>query len=677
MKKTMILLSLLLALLFAATPTAYGQNVGDESYTAFISVDDEVVSLTKLRENGVTITARYQGFLTASVRAGVQPSTLKQLPGVLHVAPAIRFETCADSARYYSRVDAVHAGEGLDMPFTGKGVIVGVIDCGFDFNHANFWDADGKTRVKAVYMPLDSTGRSPIVDRIMLPGSCYETPDEIQALTTDDAKTTHGTMTAGIAAGSYRGNGWHGVAPDADIVACGIPETELTDVLIANCITYIIYYAERVGKPCVINISLGSNVGLHDGTSFVPRVIQQMSGPGRVFVVSAGNDGDNPVCIHTSIASKQDTVTTLLSGYAGGPKRSGYLNAWSKDGAAFNTRLVVVDNQTGNIVYRSRPLGATSTGVAAEFSSENDSILARYYTGSVDVRGSIEANGMPSSMCEMDMRPVNNRYVMGFQYYSPSATTLSIWTSQYAYFNNYGYSWVKSGSSTGSINDIATTDSVISVGSYNSKQYVPLRDGSLYFRYFSTPEAMSYYSSYGPDENGINRPDVCAPGSVIISSANRYDTNAPNLAYWQPSVFIDGEEYPYCPDLGTSMSAPVVTGAIALWLQANPNLSVADVRKVLRHSCYKDAAVRSGNSARWGYGKLDVNEGLRYVLHIEDKNGDVNGDGEVNIGDINLLITTILGGDVSEDVRRRADVNNDGEVNIGDINMVISFILGI
>ena len=394
-----------------------------------------------------------------------------------------------------------------------------------------------------------------------------------------------------------------------------------------------------------------------------------------MIVVAAGNDGASPVSIHRSIANKQDTIVTLLSGYVGGDLRTGYLCAQSKEGMAFNTRLIVVDTQSGNILYRSRAVGATASGVETTLSSENDPVLAQYYSGSVVIKGSIEANSNPTALCSINMRSLEPNYAMGFQFYAPSSADLAIWTSQYAYFNNYGFSWAERGSSIGSISDLATTDSVISVGSYNSKQYVILRDGSLYFRKNSTPLRLSYFSSYGPDENGITRPDVCAPGSVVVASANRYDTTALNLEYWQPSVFYNEVEYPYCPDLGTSMSAPVVTGAIALWLQAKPTLSTADVRDILKNTSYRDGYVTGPNAARWGYGKLDVNAGMRYVLGIVEKNGDVNGDGEINISDINTLIDVIMGGNNDEMTFQRADVNNDSEVNISDINTLIDMIL--
>ena len=629
----------------------------------------------QLLDAGVIVTARYNGFVTAMVKNSVSNNVIKTLNGVEHVASAIQLMTCVDSARRYSNVDGVHLGTNLDMPYTGKDVIVGIIDCGIDFNHINFCDQDGKTRVKAVYMPLDSSGTSPIVRGVKLPGSCYEEESQIVQLTTDDPSTPHGTQTAGIAAGGYQDNGWHGIAPDAEIVACGIPEDELTDVRVANCISYIYDYSTRKGKPCVINISLGSNVGAHDGTSYLNRVCNQVSGPGCVIVVSAGNDGITPVCIHRNTTSGRDTVTTLVNGFRSNLSKTGYVNAWSKNGMAFNTRLVVVNTRNGEILYRSRALGATSQGVSTTISSETDSVLAQYYTGTVTITGTIEENGNPSSLCELDMTAASRYYALGFQYFSPLAVDLAVWSSMYAYFTSYNLPWVETGSPSGSISDLATTDSVISVGSYNSREYIPLRDGTEYFRSGCTPAELSDFTSYGPDENGINRPDLCAPGAVVVSSANRYDINAPNIQYWQPSAWVDDVEYTYCPDLGTSMSAPVVTGAIALWLQANPNLSTAEVRDVIKHSCYRDQHVQADGAVRWGYGKLNVDAGLRYVLHIEPKTGDVNNDGEVTISDVNALIDIILGGDTDSDTRRRADINNDGETTISDVNALIDLLL--
>ena len=411
-----VAIALMSSIVSTATPSA-----GGGYYEAFIDVNSELKDYM-LEAAGVVITAKYDGFYTVQIRDDVSIQTVKAIPGVDHVSKALTLLTCSDSVRYFSRVGNVHSGATLPQAYTGQGVIVGVIDCGFDFNHINLCDENGNTRVKAVYMPLDKTGSQPVVNHRLLPGSCYETPSQIMSLTTDDRNTTHGTQTAGIAAGSYRGNGWYGIAPDADLVLCGMPEGDLTDVRVANCISYINDYASRMGKPCVINISLGSNVGAHDGSSYLCRVFNQYSGPGRVFVVSAGNDGSEPVCVHSSIKSKEDTVVTLLRGYGGGNEYSGYVNAWSNKDKPFNTRFIVANSRTGAILYRSRALGATLSGVYDVFTTDDDPDLAKYCVGSVTVQGVIEFNGRPSSLCELNMRTRSSNYVLGIQYYSPLTT---------------------------------------------------------------------------------------------------------------------------------------------------------------------------------------------------------------------------------------------------------------
>ncbi len=648
----------------------------DGYYEVFITVNNQL-NENALSEAGVTITSKYQGFVTAMVRSDVEESAIRAIPGVEHVARSITLFTTADSARYFSRVEPIHSGRNYNSPYDGNGVIVGVIDCGFDFNHINMCDENGVTRVKAVYMPLDNKGVSPVINGVLLPGSCYETPDEIALLTTDDPRATHGTMVAGVAAGSYRGNGMFGVAPAADIVACGIPETELSDVRVANCISYIQDYAKRQGKPCVINMSISSNVGPHDGNSYLNRVCRQVSGPGCVVVASAGNDGLTPVCVHRDIAGKDDTVTTLMSGFRDSQTRTGYVNAIAQNGMPFSTRFVVVDTRSGDLLYSSSDMSVDGNGnTSLVLSSDQDNLLATYCIGSINMTGGLNENGDPSSLYDLKISSRSKYYALGLQFNSEDECQLAVWSSMYAYFNQFGFSWAEKGTESGSISDLAATDSVISVGAYNTKQYLPLDENSYYQRPNLPPMHLSEFTSFGPDENGINRPDVCAPGSMVYSSCNRH-VELPNLAYWVPSSWVDDVEYPYGAALGTSMSAPVVAGTIALWMQAEPTLSAADVRDALRHSSYHDVEVLTTENSemRWGTGKLDADAGMRYVLHIEPKNGDINNDGDVNISDINCIIDILLGGLVDKDTMRRADVNNDREVSISDINALIDIIL--
>ena len=81
---------------------------------------------------------------------------------------------------------------------------------------------------------------------------------------------------------------------------------------------------------------------------------------------------------------------------------------------------------------------------------------------------------------------------------------------------------------------------------------------------------------------------------------------------------------------------------------------------------------------RFAAWKGDVNSSgaVRQIVITSSLRGDVDGDGEVNIADINAIIMVILNPDVSPEWMQRADVNGDGEVNVQDINAVIGVILG-
>ena len=651
---------------------------------AFVCVT-EPEGVDQLRRKGVTIEATFNGFVTATIPVSSIDEVVS-LDGVGLVSMARKVHLCNDSARYFSRVDEVLAGAGMAAPLSGEGVIVGIIDTGIDFNHINLCDPLGKSRVRAVYMPDDSTGVSPVVDGLSLPGSCYETPEQIRLLQTDYDRSSHGTHTAGTAAGAYQGNGWHGVAPGADIVVCGMPEDQLTDVNIANAVKYIFDYADRHRRPCVINMSIGTNEGPNDGSSFLCRVFESLSGPGRICVLSAGNDGNVPICFHRSVMGVGDTVTTLLRNQWGGTQSSGYVSMWSDGPQVHASRLVIVNRATGAIEYATPFMYALPEDSVFVLSSDDNEAFAAHFTGEVQFANALEypvaADGstLPDggrfhSFWSFDAVADGSSHVMGLQYLCDRPVDLSGWSTKYTYFYTYGIDGVTGGSRDGSISDLATTDAVISVGAYCSRSSYVERDGSIHYFSSSHPVDIANFSSYGPDENGIARPDVCAPGMVLLSSANRYNVAA-DRQHWPASVVVDGIEYPYYANQGTSMSAPVVTGAIALMLQVNPSLSPSGVREVFSRSALRDAFVLNDTSGRWGAGKLDVYSAVNDVVAFTLLPGDVNNDKEVNIADVMAIIDILLGNDrVDPAVMLRADVNHDHEVMIADVNKLIDIVL--
>ena len=126
------------------------------------------------------------------------------------------------------------------------------------------------------------------------------------------------------------------------------------------------------------------------------------------------------------------------------------------------------------------------------------------------------------------------------------------------------------------------------------------------------------------------------------------------------------------------MAAPTVAGIIAQWLQYAPDLSISEIKHIIAETAIKDEYT---TSPRFGpNGKIDALAGIRYLIINRPiiKMGDVNGDGEVTIRDVSLLIDFLLyDGDVSPFVREAADLNMDGDISIKDISTLIDNLLGI
>lgn len=657
---------------------------GHPGYQAFISVNDKA-ALAALRGHGVTVNGIFEGYVTATIPATVLQE-VAMIDGIGQISLAQPLKLYNDTARYLTAVNDVHAGSNLNFPLKGSGVIVGIIDVGIDYNHINLCDSTGKSRVKAAYLPADSTGAPPIVKGDTLPGSCYETPDQIAMLTTDYTGSSHGTHTTGTAAGSYYDNGWYGFAPEADIVACGMPPDMLTDVNLANALNYIFDYADRVGKPCVINMSIGSNEGPNDGTSFMCKTFENLTGPGRLCVLAAGNDGHAPICFHQSIRFPGDTVTTLLRNQQGKAQRQGYVSMWSGTDVEHGSRLVVINSNTGVIEYASPILGLLAEDDVVTISSDTDQDFAAFYTGEVLFASAMEpqlivGDGAAQpvryhSYWEFDATATDETHLLGLQYVSNEAVDLTGWCTNNTYFYSYGIEGVTGGSPEGSISDLATTDSVISVGAYCSRRSYIDGNGDPYTYSLCHPGEIAYFSSYGPDENGTARPDICAPGLAVISSANRFNDKA-NRQRWPQSAFVGDIEYPYYANQGTSMSAPVVSGTIALMLQVNPLLAPSSARGILKASANRDDFVLNGDADRWGAGKLDACAAINELIQRTFLTGDVNHDKEVNIADVLTVIDIILGGHSGHDnlTLLLADVNRDNEIKLSDVNAIIDLIL--
>jgi len=151
-------------------------------------------------------------------------------------------------------------GAGLTQAYTGKGVIVGIIDIGFDLTHPTFYASDGKTyRIKRF---VDNEKDADTTTGHAIPlGREYRTEEEILGVqhSADYQSAQHGTHVLGIAAGSGYGTPYQGMAPDADICAVAIDlATDYTANPESPEFKYIFDYADEQAKPCVINYNMGA-----------------------------------------------------------------------------------------------------------------------------------------------------------------------------------------------------------------------------------------------------------------------------------------------------------------------------------------------------------------------------------------------------------------------------------
>jgi len=262
--------------------------------------------------------------------------TLAAMDGVLLIDQPSPGTPRTDTARKASHVDEVHAGkmEGMqDLPqaYTGKGVIIGLIDVGFDYTHPMFKDKDGNLRIKGVYQPgavdeahtikseqlkdISVTDEKGVTTQINLSGSFYTKPEVIlDTALVKDLHGTHGTQCAAIAAGrqvDYTETFWPkydnsgklgGMAPEADIFLAErvtTPEQEALspktlDVEKYNCLqalSALKHFAAKQGKPLVLSWSENEHQGFHDGTSTPARYISNYCKAGNIMALCASNEG--------------------------------------------------------------------------------------------------------------------------------------------------------------------------------------------------------------------------------------------------------------------------------------------------------------------------------------------------------------------------------------------------
>ena len=495
-------------------------------------------------------------------------------------------------------------GAGLTQAYTGKGVIIGIIDIGLDLTHPTFYAIDGKTyRIKRF---VDNEKGADTTTGHAIPlGREYRTEEEILGVqhSADSKSAQHGTHVLGIAAGSGFGTPYQGMAPETDICAIAIDlETDYTSNAEMPEFKYIFDYADEQGKPCVINYSMGTGF---DPKNFykAEQNLKKMLGPGHILVAGAGNSGAQPY--YTIKKRGVEAGGVLLKPFDDKPSRE--YNFISNEPFILKCIRVTSKNMKDytkgdSLTFdtQSLPTAAQTIDIYQAQITKADSI----YTLKLSLTDPTDMDMLGAFLLVVEGKDAQVKIIADFHVTLRNDTALDPRCNL--------------ASEAASICAPSCWADVICVGNIVGRKDasdisadIPADPSGL----LGTREGTS---SMGPTFTGIIKPDVMAPGTNIISSANSFST--PTAGHMTPftSSEFNGKAYPWSLCTGTSQATPVVTGIIALWLEAKPTLTPQEALETIRLTSKPLGTDSLGHpNNQYGYGLIDAYKGLLHVLGID------------------------------------------------------------
>ena len=531
-----------------------------------------------------------------------------------------------NKARYGTRVDSVHAGLDLPQPFHGEGVLVGVLDWGFDYTHPMFYDtAMTSSRIRAVWDQYRQSGPAPTGYGY---GTEADVPGDIAAMGSDTANvysySTHGTHVAGIAAGGGAGVGLTGMAPASELLFATLMVDEAAAL---DAFEWMAGIAEADGKRLVINNSWGlPQWGTPDGTALSNQFIDDLSGDGVVFVSSNGNNGDSDFHIDHTFSGPGDTLRSRVQFYplSANPNAWGQnLTLWGEPGEAFSAGFLLTQG-ISNVVGAS-PMYHTADGplVLDTIQVTNGDTIVY----DVAMEAAHPNNGRPFLQIRVRKGTSNLAVVL-----QATADNGRVHAWNHTHLSNDVGNWGQdfqaaqptwlAGDPYYGIQQPACGQTVIAVGAYSS-EYLNSQGTEV-------GGSLAYFSTYGPTLDERLKPNVSAPGVNVESALSSFRDGSYSVT---STAELDGTTYDFGKLSGTSMSSPATAGVVALMLEANPNLTPGDVRTILEWTAREDNDTGSlpvEGDLVWGHGKVTAsqavmtslgwvsNVGLPYVPAPED-----------------------------------------------------------
>ncbi len=509
-----------------------------------------------------------------------------------------------DISRTDIKADQVHNGIGLPRGFKGNNVIVGVLDSGIDWKHNDFknttsgsriqylWDMSGSSNPPSGY----TYGREYTKSQIDA-NQCYETD-------ADDGGG-HGTHVTGTATGNGNAIGnYIGIAPESQIIFVkGFRSGPgFADADVVNGCNYIFTKAASLNKPCVINLSLGGHYGSHDGTSLYEKALSNLTGNGKIIVAAAGNEGAS--MNHLSYTTGGTGLSTARQSFWMINENStiSAVDMWYNSPGQIYVGLAAYDAQFNLI-------GNTNAIAPGQKIEDAPFIVEGTNYGYVTIDASVTSdpnNGSRRVVFAIDSHNgavgIRNCYWTIYTYGSGTFDAWCFTGGNFTTDNNPSIG-LYPGDNIKSIGIPSTALKLLSIGAYVTKTQWTDIDGQTWGQGGNPVlQSRATFSSMGPTRDGRIKPDLSAPGEVIVSSLSSFLTIGGNGTP-RAHIVLGGKHQKM---QGTSMASPHVTGVIALMLERNRGLDYQSAYNILTANTKKDSYTGQTQNNNFGFGKLDA-----------------------------------------------------------------------
>src|SRR5208282_5593270 len=468
---------------------------------------------------------------------------------------------------------------------TGAGVVIGFVDTGIDLSHRDFKFPNGTTKILYVW---DQTMSGNAPSGFNYGNEC--TSIEITAcLCTEFDSFGHGTHVAGIAASTGLATGnYTGIAPGASIIfvksgqqLCNGSSWNFDNAQILDGVNYIIAKSKQLGMRAVISLSLGGNIGGHDGTDPLEQSLDAFVKNGTPIVVAAGNEAKSDEHIigrltqgsNITFQAEAATTTTDLQ-----------IGVWYSLKDSVDATLTTPDGRT----YET-----PSGGDMSRYAAAVGNITTMSSSSKLSNEAYFEINSTTSLPESGWYVTLNAKHVNLIGKWDAWIDAQSCSYPPATFIPGLGYKI----DANDTIDIPGTAQDVITVGAYASKNIWEGLDHQIYGSSDIEVGQIASFSSLGPTRDGRIKPDIVAPGLYIASARSAM------IPVSDSDPDIDHRVL-----AGTSMATPHVAGVIALILQYSPTLQPSEITEILKRNARLDSFTNllPSGSPIWGFGKLDA-----------------------------------------------------------------------